>query len=421
MSPSSRPAGCWPTASPAPSSTGSGTAARSRCGSPGGEERSYTVADDAEQARLAPPAARRGAARGRVHPDRRRARGAVPRHHQGGRSVIAVNPVLGREVKERFRGVRGWVMLTAYLVLLAGVLFVGYQAAAGANDDPFAGVDATQIAQAGRSIFEVLVIFMLLLVLFLVPAMTSGAIAGERERQTLVPLQVTLVRPLSIIVGQARRLARLRRPAGRGIAARSWPSPTWSAGSPSATCSSAWPWCCSPGSSSRASAPRRSAVFRRVQAATVISYARRARPLGRDIRWLLDAGCSSTRRAGPTPMSVAPAEFLIAQSVRPDRRRGDDRGQRRVGTAQRARSAHPGEQGPRRRCRRSSPAGMRASPSSTVGGGCRCRSMAASTCGSAAIRPRPTRSRSASTVSATRSSRATCRRRCRSGSSRWSP
>ncbi|MGH9117495.1 MAG: ABC transporter permease [Acidimicrobiales bacterium] len=116
--------------------------------------------------------------------------------------MIAVNPVLGREVKERFRGVRGWVMLTAYLVLLAGVLFIGYQAVAGATDDAFSGVDATQIARAGRTIFEVLVVFMLVLVLFLVPAMTAGAIAGERERQTLVPLQVTLVRPLSIMVGK---------------------------------------------------------------------------------------------------------------------------------------------------------------------------------------------------------------------------
>jgi ABC-type transport system involved in multi-copper enzyme maturation permease subunit len=116
--------------------------------------------------------------------------------------VIAVNPVLGREVKERFRGVRGWVMLTAYLTLLAIVLFLGYQAVAGTTDDPFSGVDATQIARAGRTIFEVLVVFMLVLVLFLVPAITSGAVAGERERQTLVPLQVTLVRPLSIIGGK---------------------------------------------------------------------------------------------------------------------------------------------------------------------------------------------------------------------------
>jgi hypothetical protein len=43
---------------------------------------------------------------------------------------------------------------------------------------------------------------MLLLVLFLVPGFTSGAIAGERERQTLVPMQVTLLRPWQILLGK---------------------------------------------------------------------------------------------------------------------------------------------------------------------------------------------------------------------------
>src|SRR5690606_33800664 len=49
---------------------------------------------------------------------------------------------------------------------------------------------------------EMVVLFMLLLVLFLVPGFTSGAIAGERERQTLVPMQVTLLRPWQIVLGK---------------------------------------------------------------------------------------------------------------------------------------------------------------------------------------------------------------------------
>jgi ABC-type transport system involved in multi-copper enzyme maturation permease subunit len=39
-------------------------------------------------------------------------------------------------------------------------------------------------------------------VLLFVPGLTAGAIAGERERQTLLPLQVTLLRPRSIVVGK---------------------------------------------------------------------------------------------------------------------------------------------------------------------------------------------------------------------------
>jgi len=40
------------------------------------------------------------------------------------------------------------------------------------------------------------------LVLFFVPGLTAGAVAGERERQTLQPLQVTLLRPRSILIGK---------------------------------------------------------------------------------------------------------------------------------------------------------------------------------------------------------------------------
>jgi ABC-2 type transport system permease protein len=109
--------------------------------------------------------------------------------------------VLRRELVERMRGGRAFVVLTIYLGLLAGILYLVYQA----NRDVaggFQGPSATQAAAVGRGIFEWLLFFMLLLVLFLVPGQTSGVIAGERERQTLVPLQVTLLRPVSLLTGK---------------------------------------------------------------------------------------------------------------------------------------------------------------------------------------------------------------------------
>jgi hypothetical protein len=54
----------------------------------------------------------------------------------------------------------------------------------------------------GSTVFEWVLFFMLLIILFLVPAQTAGAIAGERERQTLVPLQITLLSPRSILLGK---------------------------------------------------------------------------------------------------------------------------------------------------------------------------------------------------------------------------
>lgn len=119
-----------------------------------------------------------------------------------------LNPVLARELRVRLRGVRAWLLLTAYLLVLGAICFLVYEAEAGSGGAGFGGGDVfappapTQFATVGRSIFEWLVFFMLLLVLFLVPGLTAGALAGERERQTLVPLQVTLLRPWQIVVGK---------------------------------------------------------------------------------------------------------------------------------------------------------------------------------------------------------------------------
>ena len=115
--------------------------------------------------------------------------------------VVSVNPVLRRELVERMRGGRTAVVLTAYLLMLSGILYLVYSVSRDSRTDPWESA-VSQVAGAGRGIFEWLVFFMVLLVLFLVPGVTSGAIAGERERQTLVPLQVTLLRPTSILVGK---------------------------------------------------------------------------------------------------------------------------------------------------------------------------------------------------------------------------
>ncbi len=115
--------------------------------------------------------------------------------------AVSINPVLRRELVERMRGGRTAVVITIYLLLLSGIFYLVYSVTRSARTDPWESA-ASQVASAGRGIFEWLVFFMVLLVLFLVPGVTSGAIAGERERQTLVPLQVTLLRPRSILLGK---------------------------------------------------------------------------------------------------------------------------------------------------------------------------------------------------------------------------
>ena len=112
-----------------------------------------------------------------------------------------VNPVLARELTERMRGLRATVMLSAYLGVLGLVVVLVYRSES-VTGRGFGGAPVTELATAGEGIFEWTLLFAMLLVLFLVPGFTAGAVAGERERQTLVPMQVSLLRPRSIVLGK---------------------------------------------------------------------------------------------------------------------------------------------------------------------------------------------------------------------------
>jgi len=110
-----------------------------------------------------------------------------------------LNPVLARELKERMRRKRSGFVLTVYLVLLSGALWLLYLGASVAGSD---GPGALRLASLGRAAFQTILFAMLVLVCFIVPGLAAGGVAGERERQTLVPLQVTLLRPRSILFGK---------------------------------------------------------------------------------------------------------------------------------------------------------------------------------------------------------------------------
>jgi ABC-type transport system involved in multi-copper enzyme maturation permease subunit len=113
--------------------------------------------------------------------------------------MAPLNPVLRRELKERMRSrVTGFV-LTLYLGVLALVLYGLYS---NAQHQQFGGIDPLATANVGRGMFESLLFAVLLLVCFLVPGYTASAVVGERERETLIPMQVTLLSPRSIIFGK---------------------------------------------------------------------------------------------------------------------------------------------------------------------------------------------------------------------------
>lgn len=116
-----------------------------------------------------------------------------------------VNPVLQRELTERWRSARATVTLTVYLTLLAGVMYLLYRAGLSmlaAEAAWSGGSGASSGPLLGRFLFESLLLLVLLLVLFIAPGYAAAQLSGERERRTLPLLQATLLRPRHIVAGK---------------------------------------------------------------------------------------------------------------------------------------------------------------------------------------------------------------------------
>ncbi len=110
---------------------------------------------------------------------------------------LVVNPVLARELRQRVRSRRASVVLTVYLSLLVacvGLLVWGFQRTATEGSTVTQGI--------GRTLLGSLLFVILGLVCFIVPGVAAGSVAGERERLTLMPLQVTLLTPGQILRGK---------------------------------------------------------------------------------------------------------------------------------------------------------------------------------------------------------------------------
>ncbi len=107
-----------------------------------------------------------------------------------------INPVLLKELKVKMRGWRAVGIITVYLVILALVAVFFLITAA---SDMYTSIVNPELAMGS---YTLLAIFQFALILFIVPALTAGAISGEREKQTLDLLLSTSMSPLSIITGK---------------------------------------------------------------------------------------------------------------------------------------------------------------------------------------------------------------------------
>lgn len=112
-----------------------------------------------------------------------------------GKFELALNPVLARESRVRMRGWRAPALITLYVGILGAVVLLILWIASIEQNLAFA-------PELGGVIYSFLAFAQFALLCFSAPGLTAGAIAGERERQTLDLLLVTRMSPLQVAVGK---------------------------------------------------------------------------------------------------------------------------------------------------------------------------------------------------------------------------
>lgn len=111
---------------------------------------------------------------------------------------LGINPIIVKELRSRMREARAFVTLTGVLLVLGVVSYLIYRmvlATNAYNPNPLS-------PQIGQTLFLTLAFLELLMVCFIAPAVTAGAISGEQEKLTYEMLLATPLRPASILWGK---------------------------------------------------------------------------------------------------------------------------------------------------------------------------------------------------------------------------
>jgi ABC-type transport system involved in multi-copper enzyme maturation permease subunit len=132
-----------------------------------------------------------------INPRGRRPPFGIFRRTAGGVGAVGV-----KELRGRMRGRRAFVILSLYLVLLAGFAWMVELIMERTYATGFGGNATFATAAIGQGIFVSILMLETLLVAFLAPMATAGAISLEREKQTLEMLAATPITSVSIVLGK---------------------------------------------------------------------------------------------------------------------------------------------------------------------------------------------------------------------------
>ena len=109
---------------------------------------------------------------------------------------MRVNPVLRNESKRAVRSIKFTLMIFAYIAVLSVAVMIYYSSV---NEAIFSN---GLYLESSKLFYVVMAIGQAILLLFIVPALSSTAICSEREKQTLDILLSSKLTPLQIIIGK---------------------------------------------------------------------------------------------------------------------------------------------------------------------------------------------------------------------------
>jgi len=110
------------------------------------------------------------------------------------------NPVITKELKGRMRSRQGFIILIAYLSLISIFILLIYLFLA--VDGTVANGDPSFLQTVGKVIFSTVVLLELLMLGFIGPALTAGAISAEREHKTIDLLRTSLLSGRALVFGK---------------------------------------------------------------------------------------------------------------------------------------------------------------------------------------------------------------------------
>src|SRR5438093_512549 len=112
-----------------------------------------------------------------------------------------MNPMIRKELRQRMRERRAWLLPSLYLLALGATVAVTYYFKTG-NPLSFGQWSEPQGAEVGSSVFTTVAYTQMALLLLLAPVFSAGALTIEKEQRTLAALLTSLLTPAKIWWGK---------------------------------------------------------------------------------------------------------------------------------------------------------------------------------------------------------------------------